>query len=53
LPRDSNLVFICHHGFRSQSAAVEFRGLGFCNVFNVAGGIDAWAQHVDRNVPRY
>jgi monothiol glutaredoxin len=53
LPRDANLVFVCHHGYRSQSAAEQFLRLGFCHVFNVAGGIDAWSQHVDCSVPRY
>ena len=53
LPKDAMLVFHCHHGGRSQQAAEHFRALGFSNVYNVAGGIDAWSQQVDSSVPRY
>jgi len=53
LPRDTVLVFHCHHGGRSQQAAEHFAGKGFGRVFNVIGGIDAWSQHVDPSVPRY
>ena len=53
LPRDTELIFHCHHGGRSQAAAEHFAGLGFKNVFNVVGGIDAWSQEIDPDVPRY
>ena len=53
LPKDAMLVFHCHHGGRSQQAAEHFRALGFRNVHNLAGGIDAWSQQVDPSVPRY
>jgi monothiol glutaredoxin len=53
LDRGTKLVFHCHHGFRSQAAAVRFAGMGFTDVCNVVGGIDAWSQSVDAKVPRY
>ena len=53
LPKDTMLVFHCHHGGRSQAAAEHFRGRGFTNVNNMAGGIDAWSREVDGSVPRY
>ena len=53
LPKETPLVFHCHHGGRSQAAAEHFADLGFTNVFNLAGGIDAWSQEVDPEVPRY
>jgi len=53
LPKDTKLVFHCHHGGRSQQAAEHFAALGFTNVFNVVGGIDAWSNEIDRNVPNY
>jgi monothiol glutaredoxin len=53
LDRDTPLVFHCHHGGRSQRAAEHFLALGFRNVANLAGGIDAWSQQVDPSVPRY
>ncbi len=53
LPKDTPLVFHCHHGGRSQAAAEHFAALGFTNVSNVVGGIDAWSQEIDPEVPRY
>jgi monothiol glutaredoxin len=53
LPRDTMLVLHCHHGGRSQQAAEQFVVLGFTRVFNVIGGIDAWSQEIDPDVPRY
>jgi monothiol glutaredoxin len=53
LPRDTLLVFHCHHGIRSQSAALHFVAKGFTNVCNVVGGIEAWSVEIDPLVPRY
>jgi monothiol glutaredoxin len=53
LPKDTALAFLCHSGGRSARAAEHFRDLGFRNVYNVQGGIDAWSQQVDATVPRY
>jgi monothiol glutaredoxin len=53
LPRDTLLVFHCHHGIRSQSAGQHFVAKGFTNVCNVVGGIEAWSLQVDTSVPRY
>jgi monothiol glutaredoxin len=53
LPKDAALVFHCHHGGRSMSAAEHFLSKGFRNVHNLAGGIDAWSVEVDPQVPRY
>ncbi len=53
LPKDTPLAFVCHHGGRSRAAAEHFLKLGFKQVFNIAGGIDAWSQHVDPSVKRY
>ena len=53
LDRHTPIVFQCHHGIRSQSAAEYCQGLGFENLFNLRGGIDAWSQLVDPSVSRY
>lgn len=53
LPKDTPLAFICHHGNASQGVAEHFRKKGFTDLYNVAGGIDAWAQEVDTSVARY
>jgi len=53
LPKDTVLVFQCHHGVRSRNAAELFLRKGFTKVWNLEGGIDAWSMKVDTNVPRY
>jgi monothiol glutaredoxin len=54
LDRTTPVVFHCHHGVRSQSAAEHcLRDLGFTTLYNLSGGIDAWSCDVDPGVPRY
>jgi monothiol glutaredoxin len=53
LSKDTPLAFHCHHGGRSRGAAEHFLKLGFKNVYNMAGGIDAWSKDVDPSIPRY
>jgi monothiol glutaredoxin len=53
LPKDTPLAFLCHHGNSSRSAAEHFREHGFTDVWNIEGGIDAWAREIDPSVPRY
>lgn len=53
LPKDTALAFLCHSGGRSARAAEHFRGLGFRQVHNVEGGIDAWSREIDPAVARY
>jgi monothiol glutaredoxin len=52
LPKDTALAFLCHHGNRSAQAAEHFRQQGFREVYNIAGGIDAWAD-VEAGVAKY
>jgi monothiol glutaredoxin len=53
MPKDTPIVFHCHHGGRSRSAAEAFVSRGFSKVYNLEGGIDAWSVAVDPSVPRY
>lgn len=53
MDREKTIVFHCHHGGRSQRAAEHFLRMGFRDVHNLQGGIDAWSLHVDPDVPRY
>lgn len=53
LPRQQPLAFLCHHGVRSEQAAGYFSAQGFREVYNVIGGIEAWACEVDSAIPRY
>jgi monothiol glutaredoxin len=53
LDKDAPLVFHCHHGARSQAAAERALAMGFKDVSNLKGGIDAWSTTVDPGVKRY
>ncbi|MBI2059933.1 MAG: rhodanese-like domain-containing protein [Nitrospirae bacterium] len=52
-PKDTPIIFHCHHGIRSLDAASYFAGHGFTNVRSMTGGIEAWSAEVDPTVPRY
>jgi len=47
------IVCICHHGVRSLQVAMFLEHRGFESVFNLSGGIDAWAKEVDRSMATY
>jgi rhodanese-related sulfurtransferase len=53
LPRDRQILVLCHHGGRSQRVTQFLRANGFANATNVAGGIDAWAAEIDPSLARY
>jgi monothiol glutaredoxin len=53
LPKDTAIAFMCYRGGRSQAAADAFVASGFRNVFNITGGITAWADEVDASVGKY
>lgn len=53
LPKETKIVFVCHHGPRGVNAAEKFLSQGFTNVHNVTGGLDAWSTEIDASVPRY
>ncbi len=53
LPKDKHLLIYCHHGGRSLRATEFLRSQGFSDVSNVAGGIDAWAVHIEPGMQRY
>ncbi|XP_038706915.1 rhodanese-like/PpiC domain-containing protein 12, chloroplastic [Tripterygium wilfordii] len=44
---------MCHHGLRSLQVAKWLQTQGFRKVFNVAGGIHAYATKVDQSIPTY
>ncbi len=50
---DKQIVVHCHHGGRSMRVTQWMRANGYPNAINLAGGIDAWSQEIDPNVPRY
>lgn len=54
LPRDKQVVVFCHHGGRSARVAMALtQQLGYTNIENMTGGIDAWSERIDPSVQRY
>lgn len=52
LPKDRPIVVHCKLGGRSAKAVQQLRDLGFRDVNNLRGGIDAWSIKIDPSVPR-
>jgi rhodanese-related sulfurtransferase len=53
LPREQDVLLICHHGIRSMHVARYLAQQGFDRLFNVTGGTDAWSRQVNASLPRY
>jgi rhodanese-related sulfurtransferase len=47
------LVVMCHSGGRSRRVAEFLATNGFEEIYNLSGGIDAWAEQLDPSLPRY
>ena len=53
LDKEQHIVTICHHGMRSQQVAQFLLQNGFNNITNLSGGVNAWANEVDLDMPHY
>ena len=53
LPRDAEIIVVCHHGVRSMQVLHFLSQQGFTKLRNLMGGIDAWSMTVDPKIPRY
>ena len=53
MDRDAELVVICHHGVRSMQVAMFLERKGYGAVYNLMGGVEAWAGEVDSTMRRY
>ena len=53
LQRTDPIIIHCHRGMRSADAIRQLRRQGFTNVYNLEGGIDAWSEEIDPDVPQY
>ncbi len=52
LPKDALIVLHCRSGRRSQAAAESYLGQGFTNLYNLEGGVLAWAD-LHPGLPKY
>jgi rhodanese-related sulfurtransferase len=53
LDKETEIVVLCHHGNRSAQVAAWLRAQGWLNVWNLTGGIDAYAKEVNRTIGLY
>lgn len=53
LPDGLPIIVYCHHGIRSLHTAMYLADAGFETLYNLQGGIDAWAAQIDENMARY
>ena len=53
LPKDMEIVVMCHHGGRSMQIANYLARNGFEKLYNLSGGIAAWSRDVDPSTPTY
>lgn len=53
IPREADVAVLCHVGGRSYAVARYLAENGYETVYNVAGGIDRYAEIVDPTIPRY
>ena len=53
LPRDRDILVYCKMGGRSAKACDQLLALGFERLYNLEGGIRAWADEIDSSIPTY
>jgi adenylyltransferase/sulfurtransferase len=53
LDSSQDTVVYCHSGMRSGQAVQFLKQLGFRKVKNLLGGIEAWAESIYPDMPRY
>lgn len=53
LDRSRDIVVYCRTGIRSAAAVAFLKGAGFERVWNLRGGILAWADEIDPTMPKY
>ncbi|MEZ4318854.1 MAG: molybdopterin-synthase adenylyltransferase MoeB [Myxococcota bacterium] len=53
LPRDRDVLVFCKAGTRSARAVATLAGLGLTRLYDLEGGITAWAREVDPSLPVY
>ncbi len=53
LNRDEEIVLHCKMGGRSAKAYDILKKAGFTKIKNLKGGITAWADEIDRTMPKY
>ena len=53
ISRDKQVVIHCRSGARSGAICNALESQGYNNVYNLKGGIIAWANEIDPSLPKY
>ena len=53
LATDRQIIAVCKSGVRSAYAVQLLQRSGFAKSFNLAGGVDAWADQIDPTMQKY
>jgi sulfur-carrier protein adenylyltransferase/sulfurtransferase len=54
IPTDRPVVVYCHHGIRSANVAnYLYAQAGYTNLYNLEGGIHAWAKEIEPEMATY
>jgi len=53
ISKDKDVVVHCRSGARSANAILILQDMGYSNLYNLKGGILAYAQEIDPALPQY
>jgi sulfur-carrier protein adenylyltransferase/sulfurtransferase len=53
ISKDKQVVVHCRSGARSGAICQALETLGYTNVYNLKGGIIAWANEIDNSLTKY
>jgi sulfur-carrier protein adenylyltransferase/sulfurtransferase len=53
ISKEKKVVVYCRSGNRSGVIVQTLEGQGFSNVYNMKGGITAWAKEIEPTMPTY
>ena len=53
IAKDKPVIVQCRSGKRSAIAIMQLEGKGFTNLYNLQGGILAWAEEIDPTMEVY
>lgn len=53
IPHDVPVIFMCKTGVRSGDVTQWLQQRGYDNVYNLLGGVNAWARQIDNSLPIY
>jgi len=53
LDKSQEIIMICHHGIRSRQMGYYMEQAGFEHITNLDGGVEQWANDVDKTMKRY